>query len=193
MLGKSTVALLITATAAVPAFAEPFTYEVDPGHTYPSFEADHQGGMSLWRGKILSNSGKVVLDLAAKTGNVEISMDMNTIDFGHAMMNEHAKTNAELFDVAKYPKAEYQGTIRFKGDTPSEVDGNLTLHGVTRPVKLTINSFLCRANQQQKRETCGADASASFNRDDFGVDFGKQMGFKMPVKIAIQIEARRAI
>lgn len=192
MLKNLAVSLLIVVAAAVPAFAEPFTYEIDPTHTFPSFEADHQGGMSLWRGKILSTSGKVVLDLAAKTGNVEISMDMSTIDFGYAKMNEHAKA-ADIFDVAKYPKAEYKGTVRFKGDTPSEVDGNLTLHGVTKPVKLTINSFLCRANQQQKRETCGADASASFNRDDFGVDFGKQMGFKMPAKIAIQIEARRSI
>jgi polyisoprenoid-binding protein YceI len=184
-------ALAIAMFAAVPAFSEPLTFDIDPGHTYPSFEADHQNGLSIWRGKINSNSGKIVLDRAAKTGTVDITMDMSTLDFGHVKMSEHAK-GPEMLDVAKFPTATYQGTIKFNGDNQSEVEGNLTLHGVTKPVKLTINSFLCRTNAVQKRETCGADASATFNRDDFGVDYGKQGGFKMAIKLAIQVEARRS-
>jgi polyisoprenoid-binding protein YceI len=94
-----------------------------------------------------------------------------------------------MFDVAKYPTANYKGKIVFKGDVPSTVDGELTLHGVTKPVTLHINSFKCIQHPMLKREVCGADASATFNRADFGVDYGIKMGFKPEVKLAIQVEA----
>src|SRR5664279_1212174 len=177
------------AGAAGIASAEPATYNVDPNHTYPSFEADHNGGLSIWRGNLRSTKGTIHLDRAAHTGDVDITVDAASIDFGNDKLNAHVKSDA-MFDVAKYPTATYQGKItKFKGDAPAEVDGNLTLHGVTKPVKLTINSFMCKPNMMTKKETCGADASATFNRADFGINFGQQMGFKMDVKLAIQVEA----
>ena len=181
-------------TIAVGAFAgaaaaAPVTYNIDPNHTYPTFEADHMGGMSFWRGKINSSSGKIVLDKAAGTGSVEVTMDMKTIDFGHDALNAHAQT-ADLFDTAKYPTATYTGKlVKFQNGSPTEVDGTLTMHGVTKPVTLKINSFQCREHPMQKKDFCGADASATINRDDFGVDFGKQMGFKMAVTLRISVEA----
>ena len=171
------------------AAAAPVSYEIDPQHTYPSFEADHMGGMSVWRGKINSSAGKIVLDKQAGTGTVEVTMDMKTIDFGIDALNAHAQT-ADLFDVAKYPTATYTGKLaKFQNGAPTEVDGTLTLHGVSKPVTLKINSFMCKDHPMKKKEFCGADASATLNRDDFGVDFGKQMGFKMGVTLRIQIEA----
>jgi polyisoprenoid-binding protein YceI len=122
---------------------------------------------------------------------VDITVDAASIDVGLDRLNEHIKT-ADMLDVAKYPTATYKGKLtNFKGDAPSEVDGELTLHGVTRPVKLTINSFLCKAGRGNA-ETCGADASATINRADFGIDWGNQFGYKMDVTLAIQIEARQA-
>ena len=174
---------------AVAAVAAPVSYEIDPQHTYPSFEADHMGGMSVWRGKINSSAGKIVLDKEAGTGTVDVTMDMKTIDFGIDALNAHAQT-ADLFDVAKYPTATYTGKLaKFQNGAPTEVDGTLTLHGVTKPVTLKINSFMCKDHPMKKKEFCGADATATLNRDDFGVDFGKQMGFKMGVTLRIQIEA----
>jgi len=171
------------------AAAAPATYEIDPQHTYPSFEADHMGGMSVWRGKINSSSGKIVLDKQAGTGTVDVTMDMKTIDFGIDALNAHAQT-PDLFDTAKYPTATYTGKLmKFQNGAPTEVDGTLTLHGVSKPVTLKINSFQCKDHPMKRKEFCGADASATINRDDFGVDFGKQMGFKMPVTLRIQIEA----
>jgi len=184
-------ALLTVACGALAgaAAAAPATYEIDPQHTYPSFEADHMGGMSVWRGKINSSAGKIVLDKQAGTGTVEVTMDMKTIDFGIDALNAHAQT-ADLFDVAKYPTATYTGKLaKFQNGAPTEVDGTLTLHGVSKPVTLKINSFQCKDHPMKKKEFCGADASATLNRDDFGVDFGKQMGFKMGVTLRIQIEA----
>jgi polyisoprenoid-binding protein YceI len=95
-----------------------------------------------------------------------------------------------MFDVAKFPTATYKSnSITFKGGQPVEVNGELTLHGVTKPVKLTINQFKCIQHPMFKREACGADASATFNRSDFGIDYGVQMGFNPTVKLAIQVEA----
>src|SRR6185437_10916439 len=92
------------------AIAAPETYQVDPAHTYPSFEADHMGGMSVWRGKFDASSGTVVLDAAKGTGTVDITVDAASIDFGNPKLNEHAKTK-DLFDVAQFPNAQYKGTL----------------------------------------------------------------------------------
>lgn len=171
------------------AIAAPVTYQIDPGHTYPSFEADHMGGMSVWRGKFDATTGSVVLDTEKSTGTVDITVDTSSIDFGHAKLNEHAKSK-DMFDVAQFPNATYKGTLEgFKNGVPTEVKGNLTLHGVTKPVTLKINKFMCKPNPMTKKETCGADASATFSRADFGIDYGKQVGFGMDVKLEIQIEA----
>jgi polyisoprenoid-binding protein YceI len=171
--------------------AEPVTYQVDPDHTYPSFEADHFGGMSVWRGKFDKTSGTILLDKEKGTGTVDITVDTASIDFGMPKLNEHAKS-AEMFDVEKYPTATYKGKLAgFKNGVPTEVDGQFTLHGVTHPLKLTLNQFKCMTYPMDKKEHCGADAAASFNRADYGISYGDKYGFKMDVKLAIQVEGVR--
>jgi len=175
---------------AVSALAAPVTYKVDPGHTYPSFEADHMGGVSIWRGKFNTNSGSIVLDKEAKTGTVDISIDVTSVDFGNDKLNEHSLKEAKMFDGAKYPTATYKGKIsKWGAKGPEEVTGDLTLHGVTKPVTLKINSFLCKENPMSKKEVCGADASATFSRYDFGITYGDNFGFKGDVKLLISVEA----
>ena len=184
------VAMLALMTGS--AIAAPVKYDVDPNHTFPSFEADHFGGLSVWRGKFDKSSGTIVFDKEKAAGTVEITIDAASIDFGHPKLNDHAKS-AEIFDVEKFPTATYKGTLaKFKDGAPTEVDGQLTLHGVTKPVKLTINQFKCMVNPMSKKEVCGADASATFNRADFGVNFGDKYGFKQEVKLQIQVEGVRA-
>ena len=98
-----------------------------------------------------------------------------------------------MFDVEKFPTATYKGTLaKFKDGAPTEVQGQFTLHGVTKPLALTINQFKCMINPLSKKEVCGADASATFNRSDFGVTFGDKFGFKQEVKLQIQVEGGRA-
>jgi polyisoprenoid-binding protein YceI len=174
------------------AVATPITYIIDPTHTYPSFEADHMGGQSIWRGKFNKTTGKVILDVAAKTGEVDVTVDPASINFGMEALNEHAK-NADMFDVAKFPTAAYKGKIsKWNGDVPVEVDGIFTLKGITKPLKLKINSFLCKPSPMTHQEVCGADATAYFNRDEWNLDYGKSIGFKMRTKLLISIEAARA-
>lgn len=174
---------------AAPAHAASTTYAIDPDHTYPSFEADHFGGLSVWRGKFNKSSGKIVLDKQAGKGEVEVDIDMTSADFGNDKMNEAARGDM-LFDAAKYPRATYRGRLAaFKDGKPGEVDGQLTLHGVTKPLKLRIQSFKCMPHPVLKRELCGADALATFERDDFGMAAGKDYGFDMTVTLRIQVEA----
>ncbi|MDC6177189.1 polyisoprenoid-binding protein [Ralstonia solanacearum] len=183
-----TLVAALSAVAATAAFAAPVTYQLDPSHTYPSFEADHMGGLSKWRGKFEKSNGIVTLDREAKAGTIDVTVQTDSIDFGFAKMNEHAK-GSDLFDVAKYPTATFKGTFtKFKGDAPTEAEGQLTLHGVTKPVKLEIDAFKCMQHPMLKREVCGADAEMKFNRDEFGLDYGKQYGFKMETKLKIQVE-----
>ncbi|MGH8446964.1 MAG: YceI family protein [Solimonas sp.] len=181
------------AGAALAATAAPRNYDLDPQHTFPSFEADHMGGLSVWRGKFDRSSGTMVLDVAAKTGTVDVSVDMSSVDFGHDKMNEHARS-PDFFDVAKYPTATYKGKLAdFVNGVPTRVVGELTLHGVTKPLTLQVNSFKCMPHPLEKgRELCGADALASFKRDDFGLVAGKDYGFKMDVTLRIQMEALQA-
>jgi len=170
------------------AVAAPKTYNIDPAHTYPTFEADHLGGVSLWRGKVNSSSGTITLDQEAGTGNVEVTMDMTTIDFGHQGLNDHAQT-PDLFDTAQFPTATYTGRlVDFRDGAPTAVDGTLTLHGVSRPVRLSVERFMCKAHPMNGRDLCGADAMAVIDRSDFGIDFGAPL-FNMGVTLRISVEA----
>src|ERR1700720_1557675 len=183
------LALLGLATAAS---AAPTTYNLDPDHTHPSFEVDHFGGLSTWRGNFKKTTGTVLLDAKAMTGSVDVTIDAASIDVAHDKLNEHV-SSAEILDVAKYPTATYKGTLGgFPNGAPTTITGNLTLHGVTKPVALKINSFKCIQHPMLKKEVCGADASGTFSRADFGVDYGQKYGFKMDVLLRIQVEGIKA-
>ncbi|MCX7555249.1 YceI family protein [Xanthomonadaceae bacterium JHOS43] len=186
------LSLVSLALFAMPAIAAPVNYVVDSSHTYPSFEADHLGGVSTWRGKFNSSSGSVTMDRDAGTGEVEIVIDAASIDFGHDGMNDHAR-RADILDVEQFPAATYRGKlVDFVEGNPTRVDGELTLRGVTRSVPLTIHRFKCIEHPRSKKEVCGADASASFQRDDFGIDYAKAGGFDMGIVVRVQIEVRAA-
>ena len=91
------------------ASAAPVAYDIDPEHTYPSFEADHMG-MSMWRGRFNKTSGKVTMDRAAGTGTVEIAIETASIDFGHAKLAENMLAPDQL-DAKKYPTITYKGKL----------------------------------------------------------------------------------
>lgn len=173
------------------ATAAEITYQLDPTHTYPSFESDHFGGASVWRGKFRKSSGTVSIDLSAKTGTADVIVDLASVDSGNDLLDDMLRKSA-FFDVDKYPKAVYKGTdIKFDGDKPVEVIGTLTMHGVTKPLNLQIESFKCYQNPYFKKEVCGTESTATFDRADFGVDTGKAYGFNMKTTLHIQAEGIR--
>ena len=162
-------------------------YTIEPAHTYPSFEVPHQG-ISFWRGKFTKTSGKIWLDREKQTGRVEITVDTASASFGMELMDRFAR-GEDWFDVEKYPTATYVAeSMTFSKGVPVSVDGRLTMRGVTRPVKLDILEFKCIPHPLFKREVCGADLRAEFDRREFGMvhdivnDNGK-------VRLQIQVEA----
>lgn len=182
--------LIATLLAASATSAIAATYNIDPTHTYPSFEADHMG-LSVWRGKFDKTSGTVDLDRAAKTGALDVKIDAASIDFGLEAMNKHARDES-MFNVAKFPTITYTSkSFKFDGDQLVAVDGELTMLGVTKPVALKVNKFKCIMHPRYKKEVCGADATAEFKRSDFGLNYGLP-NFSPEVKLAIQIEAIKA-
>jgi polyisoprenoid-binding protein YceI len=168
--------------------AAPLAYTIDPTHTYPSFEADHMG-MSKWRGKFNKTSGTISLDKEAGQGTIDVVVDIASVDFGLELMNKAAR-GSDLFDAKKYPRATFKGRLEeFVNGSPARAVGELSLHGVSRPVVLTIHSFKCMSHPMLKRDWCGADAQVTINREDFGMPAGKDYGFKMDVDLRIMVEA----
>jgi len=180
------------------ASATPLHFTLDPDHTYPSFEADHMG-LSIWRGKFDHSTGTATLDAAAKTGTVDVSVDIASIDFGNPALDKvmlgarapMCQSECGTFFVAKYPTARYRGRLAdFVDGAPTRVIGQLTMHGVTRPLTLAIDRFKCIPDFMLKpRLRCGADALGTFQRDAFGIDGGKSFGMDMKVTLRIQVEA----
>lgn len=177
--------------------ADPALFTIDPSHTHPLVEVDHFDGLSVWRGLFRESRGTVTLDRDKATGSVEIVIETGSIDFGHDKLNQ-VVVGGKIgdwngLDVARFPTAAYRGTLGgFVNGAPTTLTGELTLHGVTRPVTLRIDTFKCIATHPiSGKEVCGADASGSFNRADFGVNAGMQYGFRQTVTLRIQVEAIR--
>lgn len=187
--------LCIFLAAASVASASPSTYNIDPNHTHPMFEADHLGGLSIWRGLFKKTTGTITVDSAARTGTLDVAVDMASVDFGNDELSSMAVNSSAppIFEATKYPVAYYKGTLGdFVNGSPTTVSGFLTLHGVTKPITLAINSFKCIDDKPEpKQQLCGADAFCVLNRADFGITVGQKYGFKMEVTLRIQVEAIR--
>lgn len=183
--------LVLLLAPALTAAAARGTYEIDPAHTFPSFEADHMG-ISVWRGKFNRSRGTMQLDRTAGTGSVDVTVDIGSIDFGLDAMLEPA-LGPDFFDAASHPTATYRGTLTdFRDGAPTRVDGALTMRGVTRPLDLAVGRFRCIPHPMHGRELCGADAVATFDRGEFGLTAGRDHGFDMEVTLRIQFEAVQA-
>jgi polyisoprenoid-binding protein YceI len=181
-------ALAIATLAASTAVAAPESYTIDPANTYPSLEFSHMG-MSVWRGKFNKSRGKVLLDRAAKTGTVDVVIDTASINFGLAAMDEKARSD-DFFNVEKFPAATFKGAIRYAGDKPGSVDGQVTIMGVTKPVTLAINIFNCMPHPMLKREVCGADAEGVVTWGEYGMKMSQYgQGEAGKVQLRIQVEA----
>jgi polyisoprenoid-binding protein YceI len=177
---------LMTAAFALPATAAD-SYTVDPAHTFPNFEINHLG-FSTMHGRFGATTGKITLDTAAKSGSIDITIDATSIDTGHAKRDTHLKSD-EFFNVAKFPTLAYKSSkLKFNGDKLSGADGELTMLGVTKPVSLAVTAFNCGPHPMNKKPMCGANATATIKRSDFGLStYVPAVGDE--VKISIEVEA----
>lgn len=178
---------LAASTLAVTAQAAPATYGIDPTHTFVTFEAKHFG-TSTNRGRFDKKEGTVVLDIAAKTGKADITIETGSINTGTAPFDGHLKSK-DFFNSEAFPKATFVGDkFKFEGDKVSEVSGTFTLLGKSQPVTLKASSFGCYENPRLKREVCGGDFETTIKRSDFGMSYGLPF-IPDDIKLVIQIEA----
>lgn len=178
--------LAISMAAMAPAMAG--TYAVDPAHTNATFEASHYG-TSTNRGRFGKVEGSVQFDRQARTGSVNVNIDVAGLTTGTAAFDKHLQ-GSDFFNVAAHPVAKFSGDkLSFNGDKLAEVTGVLTMLGKTNPVTLKANQFNCYTNPMLKREVCGGDFETTIDRTQWGMDYGVSYGITKSVRIVIQVEA----
>ena len=179
-------ALLATLTATA-AHAAPATYAVDPTHTFVTFEAKHFG-TSTNRGRFDKKSGTITLDTAAKTGQVDITLETGSINSGTEAFNNHLKSK-DFFNAEAFPQATFKSNkVVFEGDKVVAVVGDLTLLGKSQTVTLKANNYGCYDNPMLKRQVCGGDFETTIQRSAFGMNYGVPF-IPDNIKLVIQIEA----
>jgi len=184
---KPLIAAALIAAATL-AHAQPATYAIEPTHTFVTYEIGHFG-TSTNRGRFDRKEGTVQFDKAAKTGKVEITFEIASVNTGVARMDAHLQSD-DFFSSAKFPTARFVGDkFTFNGDKVSEVSGLLTLKDKTHPVTLKAVGFNCYQSPMIKREVCGGDFEAVIDRTQWGIDYGLAFGFSKNVKLVIQVEA----
>ena len=184
------IALAFAAGLSTAAVAAPETYTTDANHTFARFEYSHFG-YSWQQSGFDKTSGTITLDRAAKTGSVEVNIDATSVNTGSSLFNQHIQ-GEDFFDTAKYKTITYKSTkVNFKGDTPSTIDGNLTIKGITKPVTLTVTHFHCMPHPMTKKDACGANATATIKRSEFNA--GKYApNVSDEVKLIITVEAQKS-
>jgi polyisoprenoid-binding protein YceI len=186
LLAAATVALALAITAGRVAAQE--TYTIDPVHSQPIFEARHMG-FSQQRGSFAKSTGKITLDRAAKTGTVEIVIDTTSTRTYDSRLDEQMKSE-NFFNAAKYPTLTFKGNnVVFAGDRVVQVDGDLTMLGVTRPVSLKVENFVCGEHPMNKKPMCGAEATTTIMRSEWGMKYALPKAVSDEIKLTIPIEA----
>ena len=171
---------VLAALAVIPlaATAAPESYTIDPTHSFVYYEVEHLG-VSMQRGRFDRTSGKFTLDRAAKTGGIELSIESGSVSSGDNVkgsrprtLDDHLKT-ADFFNAAEFPRVTFKSTgVKFAGDNPSEVAGTLTLLGVSKPVTLKVERWVCKDNPMSKKPMCGGNASTTIKRSDWRMKYG---------------------
>ncbi len=185
-LTRFTIAAAFIATLSGSAFASPETFVIDGTHTFPRFSYNHFG-FTKQLSRFNKTVGKIVLDKDAKTGSVDVTIDMKSVDTGYDVFNGYIQ-GEDFFDTEKYPTATFKSTkVHFDGDKPVTVDGDLTIKGVSKPVTLAIDSFQLMAHPMLKRNAIGANASAKVKRTDFNAGkYAPYVGDDVTIDIAVE-------
>jgi polyisoprenoid-binding protein YceI len=165
---KRVLALALAATLSSVAYAAPETYVIDSNHSKPSFSYSHFG-YSNQTSRFDTATGTITIDRAAKTGSVDVMIDAKSVDTGYPLFNGHIQ-GEDFFNTEKYPIITFKSNkLKFDGDKLVAVDGNLTVKGITKPVTLTVTSFLCMPHPMAKKDACGANATVVVKRSEFNM------------------------
>ena len=169
---------VIVAAFSLSLNAQVETYKIDPLHSFPHFGIDHFSVSTIW-GRFDKMTGSFTIDRASKSGSVELVIETASVTTGDNERGSRPRTRdehlrqADFFNVAEFPRMTYKSTnVKFSGDNPAEIEGQLTLLGIAKPVTIKIERWTCKDNPMSKKPMCGGNASGSFKRTDFGMKFG---------------------
>ncbi|HEY5020060.1 MAG TPA: YceI family protein [Steroidobacteraceae bacterium] len=175
----------LTLAVSASALAAPASFIPNPNHTYVRFSYDHFG-FSTQESRFDKTTGTVTFDAAAKTGAVDLLIDTKSVDTGSELFNGHIQ-GADFLDTGHFPTATFKSTsVKFEGEKPVSIEGQLTLKGVTKPVTLTVSSFK-HGPDMMKKDSIGANATATIKRSDFQMaKYVPMVGDDVTVTIAIE-------
>ncbi len=164
------LALLTASTAPPAAIAAPVTYQLDPTHTDVLFTWNHNG-FSFPTGRAAISSGTLTYDAAKPTASqVQVELPLAELATHVPKLDEIVKSD-KLFDAAKFPQATFRSTsVSTQGSGRLKITGDLTLHGVTRPVVLDATLNKLGEHPSRKVPTIGFNATAVIRRSEFGLD-----------------------
>jgi polyisoprenoid-binding protein YceI len=171
------------------------TYQIDPAHSAAHFSVRHMM-ISNVRGEFTKVSGTVKIDADhAQNSSVEALIDAASINTNEPQRDAHLKS-ADFFDVEKYPEMVFRSKAVKAEDRELKVKGDLTIHGVTREVTLTVEGPTPEAKDPWGNQRIGATASTKINRKDFGLvwNVALEAGGVLvgeDIKISIDLEALR--
>jgi polyisoprenoid-binding protein YceI len=185
-LNRIAAALAFTTLAVTSALAAPKTFEIDGSHTFPRFSYSHFG-YSTQVSRFDNTTGTVVFDADAKTGSVDITIDMKSVNTGFADFNGHIQ-GEDFLDTAKFPKATFKSTkVNFQDGKPASIEGQLTIKGVTKPVTLTVTSFQAMPHPMLKKEAIGANAFTVIKRSEFNAGkYAPYVGDEVRIEVSLE-------
>ena len=185
-LNRIAAALAFSTLAVTSAIAAPKTFDIDGSHTFPRFSYSHFG-YSTQVSRFDNTTGTVVFDADAKTGSVDITIDMKSVNTGFADFNGHIQ-GEDFLDTAKFPKATFKSTkVNFQDGKPASIEGQLTIKGVTKAVTLTVTSFPAMPHPMLKKDAIGANAFTVIKRSEFNAGkYAPYVGDEVRIDIALE-------
>ncbi len=188
---KRSLALFLAAAAPAAALAEPTTWNLDPAHSHASFTIRHLV-ISNVRGELTKFTGALKLDEKDLTkSSVEATIETASIDTRVAKRDEDLRS-PNFFDVEKYPTITFKSTkVEHAGKGKLKVTGDLTMHGVTKPVVLAVEGPTAEIKDPWGNARRGLSASAKIDRKDWGLTWSKavEAGPVVGDEVKIEIEA----
>jgi len=183
---------LLMLLAGGSAVAAVENYTIDPNHTFPNFTINHLG-FSKMHGRFGSTSGKLTLDRDTMIGSVDITIDAASVDTGFGKRDDHLRS-PDFLNVGEFPTITYKASnVKLNKDGTGDVNGKLTLAGVTKDVTLHVDNMNCAPHPfdpSKKKFVCGFNATATIMRSDFGVKYGLP-AISDEMQLEFEVEAER--
>ncbi len=181
---------MATTTSAPPSL---ITWKLDPAHSSADFKVRHMM-ISNVKGSFSGLSGTLTEHTVDSTlSSVDASIDVATVTTGDPQRDGHLKS-ADFFEVEKYPTMAFKSTkVERKGEAEYRVTGDLTLHGVTKPVVLDVEGPTAPGKDPWGNTRIGISATGKINRKDFGLNWNAALetgGILVGEDVHITVEAQ---